>query len=93
MRAARVPSCDVRQLRAASEPLNPNSLILGGGTFYFIMAFLFRDNPIGDYAPELLLGIVIGGAGLGNTIGILCASLLKKINPAIKVRAHPMALH
>ncbi|MFA6574299.1 MAG: MFS transporter [Nocardioides sp.] len=55
------------------------------GFLTMFMAFLFRDNPIGDYGPELLLAIVIGGAGLGNTIGILCASLLKKINPAIMV--------
>ncbi|MDP2773797.1 MAG: MFS transporter [Nocardioides sp.] len=55
------------------------------GFLTMFMAFLFRDNPIGDYRPELLLAIVIGGAGLGNTIGILCASLLKKINPAIMV--------
>ncbi|GEP35744.1 MFS transporter [Nocardioides szechwanensis] len=61
------------------------------GFLTMFMAFLFRDNPIGDYAPELLLGIVIGGAGLGNTIGILCASLLKKINPAIMVVAALLA--
>jgi hypothetical protein len=61
------------------------------GFLTMFMAFLFRDNPIGDYAPELLLGIVIGGAGLGNTLGILCASLLKKINPAIMVVAALLA--
>ncbi len=55
------------------------------GFLTMFMAFLFRDNPIGDYAPELTLGIVIGGAGLGNTLGILLASLLKKINPAVMV--------
>ncbi|MCD4525630.1 MFS transporter [Nocardioides sp. cx-173] len=55
------------------------------GFLTMFMAFLFRDNPIGDYAPELLLAVVVGGAGLGNTLGIVCASLLKKINPAITV--------
>ena len=34
------------------------------------MAFLLRENPIGDWRPEVLLGLVIGAAGLGNTLGI-----------------------
>lgn len=61
------------------------------GFLTMFMAFLFRDNPIGDHGPEFLLGVVIGGAGLGNTLGILCASLLKKINPAIMVVAALLA--
>ena len=36
------------------------------------MAFLLRDNPIAGWSsrPELLVALVIGAAGLGNTIGI-----------------------
>jgi MFS family permease len=78
-RGTRIPSAVSFALRANCGPRWLS------GFLTMFMAFLFRDNPIGDYAPELLLGIVIGGAGLGNTLGILCASLLKKINPAVTV--------
>jgi hypothetical protein len=49
------------------------------------MAFLLRENPIGDWRPEVLLGLVIGAAGLGNTLGIATASVLKRLNPALTV--------
>jgi hypothetical protein len=49
------------------------------------MAFLLRENPIDGWRPELLLGLVIGGAGLGNTLGIAAGSMLKRINPSITV--------
>jgi MFS family permease len=49
------------------------------------MAFLLRENPIGDWRPEVLLGIVIGAAGLGNTLGIAVASVLRRLNPALTV--------
>jgi MFS family permease len=55
------------------------------GFLTMFMAFLLRENPIGDWRPEVLLGIVIGAAGLGNTIGIALASMLKQINPALTV--------
>ena len=51
------------------------------------MAFLLREHPIDgwEYRPELLLGVLIGAAGLGNAAGILLASLVKQINPALTV--------
>ncbi len=49
------------------------------------MAFLLRENPIGDWQPEVLLGIIIGAAGFGNAIGIALASVLKNLNPAATV--------
>jgi hypothetical protein len=49
------------------------------------MAFLLRDNPIGEWRPEVLLGLVIGAAGLGNTLGITIGSVLKRLNPAVTV--------
>jgi len=57
------------------------------GFLTMFMAFLLRDNPIEGWEdrPELLLGVVIGAAGLGNTLGIALASLLKRINPAVTV--------
>ncbi|MEO7627748.1 MAG: MFS transporter, partial [Nocardioides sp.] len=55
------------------------------GFLTMFMAFLLRDNPIGDWKPEVLLGLVIGAAGLGNTLGITLGSLLKRIDPALTV--------
>ena len=55
------------------------------GFLTMFMAFLLRDNPIGDWKPELLLGLVIGAAGLGNTLGIAIGSLLRRLNPAATV--------
>jgi hypothetical protein len=55
------------------------------GFLTMFMAFLLRDNPIGDWKPEVLLGLVIGAAGLGNTLGIAVGSLLRRLNPAATV--------
>ena len=55
------------------------------GFLTMFMAFLLRENPIGDWPPEVLLGILIGAAGFGNAIGIGLASVLKKLNPALTV--------
>ncbi len=55
------------------------------GFLTMFMAFLLRENPIGDWAPEVLLGIVIGAAGLGNIIGISLGSMLKRVNPGLTV--------
>jgi MFS family permease len=55
------------------------------GFLTMFMAFLLRDNPIGAWRPEVLLGLVIGAAGLGNTLGITIGSLLRRLNPAVTV--------
>jgi hypothetical protein len=55
------------------------------GFLTMFMAFLLRDNPIGDWKPEVLLGLVIGAAGLGNTLGIAIGSLLRRLNPSTTV--------
>lgn len=57
------------------------------GFLTMYMAFLLRAEPIPGWEDRttLLIGLVIGGAGLGNTLGILVASLAKKINPAVMV--------
>lgn len=55
------------------------------GFLVMFMAFLLRENPIGDWRPEVLLGLVIGAAGLGNTLGIALGSLLRRIDPALTV--------
>lgn len=55
------------------------------GFLVMFMAFLLRDNPIGEWRPEVLLGLVIGAAGLGNTLGIALGSVLRRIDPALTV--------
>lgn len=55
------------------------------GFLTMFMAFLLRDNPIGDWRPEVLLGLVIGAAGLGNTLGIAIGSLARRLDPALTV--------
>jgi hypothetical protein len=55
------------------------------GFLTMFMAFLLRDNPIGDWKPEVLLGLVIGAAGLGNTLGIAIGSMLRRLDPAVTV--------
>jgi len=55
------------------------------GFLVMFMAFLLRENPIGEWRPEVLLAIVLGGAGLGNTVGIFVGSLLKRLDPSLLV--------
>ena len=51
------------------------------GFLIMFLAFLFRENPIGDWRTEVLLGIVIGGAGVGNAIGIALGSMKHRLSP------------
>ncbi|HYF73313.1 MAG TPA: MFS transporter [Nocardioides sp.] len=55
------------------------------GFLIMFMAFLLRENPIGDWSPEVLTGIVVGAAGVGNFLGVVAASLARRIRPAITV--------
>ncbi|WP_239456542.1 MFS transporter [Nocardioides solisilvae] len=55
------------------------------GFLTMFMAFLLRENPIDGWRPEVLLGLVIGAAGLGNTLGIAVASLTRRIDPRTTV--------
>jgi MFS family permease len=57
------------------------------GFLTLFMAFLLRQHPFPgweDYST-LLLGLVIGAAGLGNTVGTLVGSVLKSVRPQIVV--------
>src|SRR3954463_8673257 len=60
-------------------------LLSGFLTMY--MAFLLRNYPLPGWEDRatLLMGLVIGAAGLGNTIGIGLGSVLRKITPSITV--------
>ncbi len=79
--SSRVPPLVVRGLRCNA------GLRLLSGFLVMFMAFLLRDEPFPGWEdrPELLLGLVIGAAGLGNTLGIALGSLLKSVQPGTTV--------
>lgn len=61
------------------------------GFLTMYMAFYLRDADFSGWRPEMLMGLVIGAAGVGNFLGITLASLLKKLNPSITVVAALLA--
>jgi len=75
----RIPASVAFALRANCGPR-----FLSGFLTMF-MAFLLRDEPVAGWEPAILVGLVIGGAGAGNTIGIVLASVLRRIDPRVTV--------
>jgi MFS family permease len=63
------------------------------GFLTMFMAFLLRDKPFPGWEdrPALLLGLVIGSAGLGSTLGIALGSVMRRIRPEITVVATLLA--
>lgn len=59
------------------------------GFLTIYMAFLLRDQPFPGWEGRttLLMGLVIGAAGLGNTLGIGLGSQLKRVDPRVTVVA------
>jgi MFS family permease len=57
------------------------------GFLTMYMAFLLRQYPLPgwEHRATLLMGLVIGAAGLGNTIGIGLGSALRKVTPSVTV--------
>ncbi len=59
------------------------------GFLTMFMTFVLATEPLEGWESKtkstLLVGLVIGAAGLGNTLGIVVASLARKINPAAMV--------
>ena len=80
-RRTRIPLAVAYALRANCGPRWLSGFLI------MFMAFLLRENPIGDWSPQVLTGIVVGAAGLGNLLGVVAASVLKRISPAITVTA------
>jgi MFS family permease len=78
---AHVPRTVVIGLRSNS------GLRLLSGFLTMYMAFLLRDEPFPGWEdnPELLLGLVIGAAGLGSTLGIALGSVLRNVRPEVTV--------
>jgi MFS family permease len=80
-RRTRIPPAVAYALRANCGPR------WFSGFLIMFMAFLLRINPIDGWSPELLTAIVVGAAGAGNFLGVVAASLVKRINPAVTVSA------
>ncbi|KRC59812.1 MFS transporter [Nocardioides sp. Root79] len=59
------------------------------GFLTMFMTFVLATEPLDGWESKtkstLLVGLVIGAAGLGNTLGIVVASLARRINPAVMV--------
>jgi MFS family permease len=75
--AARVPVAVVRALRCNA------GLRLLSGFLTLYMAFLLRAEPFPAFEGKeaLLLALVVGAAGLGNTVGIALGTLLRSLRP------------
>jgi MFS family permease len=78
---AQVPAVVVRGLRCNA------GLRLLSGFLTLFMAFLLRDRPFPgwEYRPALLLALVVGSAGLGNTLGIGLGSVLRNVRAELVV--------
>ena len=57
------------------------------GFLTMYMAFLLRQHPLPgwEHRTTLLMGLVIGAAGLGNTVGIGLGSVLRRVTPSLTV--------
>ena len=77
----RVPALVVRALRCNA------GLRLLSGFLTLYMAFLLREKPLPGWEdrPELLLGLVIGAAGLGNAVGIGLGAVLRAVRAELVV--------
>ena len=73
----RIPSTVAFALRANLGPW-----FLTGFLLMFV-AFLLRDADVrpGTFSPQVMIGIVVGAAGLGRTLGTLAASSISRIDP------------
>ena len=75
----RVPSSVAYALRANCGPKFLSGFLL------MFMAFLLQGphHPVPSWNTSLVLGLVAGGAGAGNFLGTVLASLLRRVNPQI----------
>lgn len=55
------------------------------GFLLMFMAFLLQEHPIHGWSSTVLLGVVAGAAGLGNFLGVVAASVVRRIRPAVAV--------
>ena len=77
----RIPPAVAYALRANCGPRWMSGFLI------MFMAFQLRENPLDGWSVEVLTALVVGGAAAGNFLGVVLASGLKKIKPAITVSA------
>jgi MFS family permease len=78
----RIPGPVAFALRANCGPW-----FLSGFLLMFV-AFLLRNpdvRPDSSFGPGVMIGIVVGAAGLGKVAGTLAASMLSRVTPALAV--------
>jgi hypothetical protein len=80
-RRTRIPPAVAYALRANCGPRWLSGFLI------MFMAFLLRIHPLEGWSPEVLTAVVVGAAATGNFLGVLAASLVKRISPAITVTA------
>ncbi len=63
------------------------ALRLLSGFLTMFMAFLLRDEPFPGWEDrvELLMGLVIGAAGVGSALGVALGSVLRAVRPEVTV--------
>ncbi|MCB0896125.1 MAG: MFS transporter [Nocardioidaceae bacterium] len=79
--SVRIPAAVAYALRANCGPRWMSGFLI------MFMAFQLRENPVGGWSTEVLTAVVVGGAAAGNFLGVVAASMLKRIDPAITVTA------
>ncbi len=91
-RLALVPTRSSRRRPAVPRPvvigLRSNAgLRMLSGFLTMFMAFLLRDQPFPGWEsdPALLLGLVIGAAGVGSTLGVVLGNVLRAVRPDVSV--------
>lgn len=80
-RRTRIPPAVAYALRANCGPRWLSGFLI------MFMAFLLRIHPIEGWSPEFLTAVVVGAAATGNFLGVVAASVVKRISPAITVTA------
>jgi MFS family permease len=80
-RRTRIPPAVAYALRANCGPRWLSGFLI------MFMAFLLRIHPLEGWSPEVLTAVVVGAAATGNFLGVVAASLVKRISPAITVTA------
>lgn len=75
----RVPASVAYALRANCAPKWLYGFLL------MFMAFLLQEHPIGGWSATWLLALVAGSAGVGNFLGVVTASVVRRIRPAVTV--------
>jgi MFS family permease len=76
--------------RAVVFALRSNAgLRMLSGFLTLYMAFVLRQHPLPgwEHRATLLMGLVIGSAGLGNTLGIAAGTVLRRVDPPVTVVA------